>query len=177
MAKKAITLDNLPAIAGRLKQIRTTAGKTQTALGAILGLAPAYIQRYESGTIEPPLAYLAWFAQHFQVSIDWIMTGQEPCAEGAQLPAGKDYVDLPLWSQERLAASERNLINWTLEVLRSGDLLPKAANALESSIEALRDAVERDAKRPRAPAREDKGGQGGPSGDGQQVKKRTARSS
>lgn len=57
-------------------------------------------------------------------------------------------------------------------------ILPKAANALESSIEALRDAVERDAKRPRqrAPAREAKGGQGGPSGDGQQLKKRAARS-
>jgi hypothetical protein len=140
--------------------------------------APAKPGQKQRKVKAPSVETLLKISKEFHVSVNFLLTGREPYAEAPQLPAGKDYVDLPLWNQALLVERERLLVNWTLEVLRSGDLLPKAATAMESNIEALRDAVERDANRPRPrdPTREEKGGQRRPSGDGQQIKKRAARS-
>lgn len=112
------------------------------------------------------------------MSVDWLLTGEQPNIEVGNLPDGKDYVDLPSWNQAPLDDAERDLMNCTLDVLRSGDKLPNVATALETSINSLRDTVERDANRPRSrtPSWESPGSQKQASVGGQQGRRRAKRS-
>lgn len=56
----------------RLRELRTAAKMSQTALGNAIGITIKQIQRYEMGTSEPTLSKLIALADVFGVSIDYL---------------------------------------------------------------------------------------------------------
>jgi transcriptional regulator with XRE-family HTH domain len=64
-----ITKNNIPE---RLKTLREEAKLTQTEVASMVGLTQNAIFRYESGRNEPPCSVLLWYADYFQVSLDYI---------------------------------------------------------------------------------------------------------
>ena len=61
----------------RLRQLRMEKGMTQTALAHSLSVSKAAISTYENGLRNPPDNTLVDMAHFFNVSVDYLMTGEE----------------------------------------------------------------------------------------------------
>lgn len=59
-------------VSKRLRELRENAGITQKEIAEMLNVKPATISRYENGTNEPDTKTLRWYAEHFDVTLDWI---------------------------------------------------------------------------------------------------------
>lgn len=62
----------------RLRQLRTARGWSQEALAEQLGLSRQAVQKWESGAARPDMDNLVTLSRLFRVSLDWLVTGQEP---------------------------------------------------------------------------------------------------
>jgi len=56
----------------RLKTLRTKNRYSQTQIADMCGVTQATIGRYETGVAEPPIDKLLWYAEQFEVSLDYI---------------------------------------------------------------------------------------------------------
>ncbi len=56
----------------RLKILRTENRYSQTQIADMCGVTQATIGRYETGVAEPPIEKLLWYAEQFEVSLDYI---------------------------------------------------------------------------------------------------------
>lgn len=56
----------------RLKTLRTENRYSQTQIADMCGVTQATIGRYETGVAEPPIEKLLWYAEQFEVSLDYI---------------------------------------------------------------------------------------------------------
>ncbi|MCL2227744.1 MAG: helix-turn-helix domain-containing protein [Oscillospiraceae bacterium] len=56
----------------RLKQLREGATLSQMKLGGLNGVNQSNLARYENGKAVPPLKLLLWYADYFDVSMDYI---------------------------------------------------------------------------------------------------------
>ena len=76
--------------AGRLKELRTTAGLRQKDLADALGVAQTTIANYEQGARFPDEKNLRRLADHFDVSLDYLMgrTDVNLAARDVQFPGG-----------------------------------------------------------------------------------------
>ena len=73
------------AIVGeRLRILRNGLRISQTKLGELIGTTQHCINRYETGVSSPPLKVLLWYADHFDVSLDYIFGRTDT-------PQGKTY--------------------------------------------------------------------------------------
>jgi transcriptional regulator with XRE-family HTH domain len=59
-------------ISKRLKALRESVGLSQNKLGKLVGLPQSSINRYEQAQSAPSPATLRWYADHFDVSMDYI---------------------------------------------------------------------------------------------------------
>ena len=59
-------------VANRLKQLRESVHLSQMKLCALNGCLQASLARYEQGKATPPLKLLVWYADHFDISLDYI---------------------------------------------------------------------------------------------------------
>ncbi|MDR2570577.1 MAG: helix-turn-helix domain-containing protein, partial [Oscillospiraceae bacterium] len=59
-------------IGERLKQLRDSAKLSQMKIGDLNGVNQSNLARYENGKAIPPLSLLLWYADHFDVSMDFI---------------------------------------------------------------------------------------------------------
>ncbi len=59
-------------IGARLKKLRVEARYSQKQLADLCATTQATIGRYETGVAEPPLQKLLWYADFFDVSLDYI---------------------------------------------------------------------------------------------------------
>jgi len=59
-------------IGEKLRQLRDNANLTQVALASKMGLTQSTINRYENGHSEAPYHVLLWYADYFNVSLDYI---------------------------------------------------------------------------------------------------------
>ena len=71
-------------VAQRLKSLRESVGVSQAKLAALMGATQASVNRYENGQSSPPLKILRWYADFFDVSLDYIFARTEQ-------PEGKLY--------------------------------------------------------------------------------------
>jgi len=55
-----------------LKNLRTVAGYSQKELAEMAGTYQGSIAKIELGTADPSCKILRWYADHFDVSLDWI---------------------------------------------------------------------------------------------------------
>ena len=75
-------------VAQRLKSLRESVGVSQAKLAALMGTTQASVNRYENGQSSPPLKILRWYADFFDVSLDYIFAITEQ-------PEGKLYEHKP----------------------------------------------------------------------------------
>jgi transcriptional regulator with XRE-family HTH domain len=59
-------------VANRLKQLRESVHLSQMKLCALNDCQQASLARYEQGKATPPLKLLLWYADHFDISLDYI---------------------------------------------------------------------------------------------------------
>lgn len=59
-------------IASRIKKLREMNGLSQAQLAKEIGTTQASVARYEKGTVFPQETHLLWYADRFNVSLDWI---------------------------------------------------------------------------------------------------------
>lgn len=57
----------------RLKELRKETGKTQAQIAEILSVRQNTYSQYENGQREIPLSMLIFLAQHYDVSVDYIL--------------------------------------------------------------------------------------------------------
>ena len=75
-------------VAQRLKSLRESVGVSQAKWAALMGATQASVNRYENGQSSPPLKILRWYADFFDVSLDYIFARTEQ-------PEGKLYEHKP----------------------------------------------------------------------------------
>lgn len=75
-------------IANRLKGLRESVNSSQAKLAALMGATQASVNRYENGQTTPPLKILLWYADFFDVSMDYIFARTEQ-------PEGRLYEHKP----------------------------------------------------------------------------------
>ena len=75
-------------VAQRLKSLRESVGVSQAKLAALMGTTQASVNRYENGQSSPPLKILRWYADFFDVSLDYFFARTEQ-------PEGKLYEHKP----------------------------------------------------------------------------------
>ena len=75
-------------VAQRLKSLRESVGLSQAKLATLMGATQASVNRYENGQSSPPLKILRWYADFFDVSLDYIFARTEQ-------PEGKLYEHKP----------------------------------------------------------------------------------
>ena len=68
-------------IGERLKQLRDGAKLSQMKIGKLSGVNQSNLARYENGKAIPPLKLLLWYADYFDVSLDFIF-GRTDSPEG-----------------------------------------------------------------------------------------------
>jgi len=59
-------------VAARLKTLRESVKVSQSKIALLVGTTQASINRYENGIGSPPLKVLLWYADYFDVSMDYI---------------------------------------------------------------------------------------------------------
>ena len=59
-------------ISARVKELRDESGLSQVEIAKQLGITQATVARYEKGINFPQPEHLLWYADNFNVSLDWI---------------------------------------------------------------------------------------------------------
>lgn len=72
----------------RLKTLRTNSSLSQSKVANLLGTTQASVNRYENGLCTPPVKVLLWYADFFDVSMDYIFARTDN-------PQGKLYENKP----------------------------------------------------------------------------------
>ncbi len=62
----------------RLYDLRKKAGLSQEELAGLLHVTRQAVQKWEAGTSRPDMDNLTALARYFNVTLDWLITGQEP---------------------------------------------------------------------------------------------------
>lgn len=75
-------------VAQRLKSLRESVNLSQAKIAALMNTTQASINRYENGQSSPPLKVLLWYADFFDVSMDYIFARTDE-------PQGKLYEHKP----------------------------------------------------------------------------------
>jgi repressor LexA len=81
-------------IGARLKTLRESLGASQAKLGKLAGLSQAAVNRYENGQALVPVKVLLWYADYFDVSLDYL------CGR-TDKPQGKLYECKPKLSNSK----------------------------------------------------------------------------
>ena len=92
----------METVGKRLKALRHTTGLSQTALAKIADSNQSSINRYELDQSETPYRILLWYADHFDVSLDYIFCRTDN-------PHGKYYEYQPEMVKEKL----KNKAEWS----------------------------------------------------------------
>ena len=75
-------------VAQRLKNLRESVSLSHAKIAALMGATQASVNRYENGQTTPPLKILLWYADFFDVSMDYIFARTEQ-------PEGRLYEHKP----------------------------------------------------------------------------------
>ena len=86
----------MPTIGNRLKELRTTNGKSQKAISEMAGSSQSSINRFENDQSEAPYHVLLWYADYFDVSMDYIFCRTDK-------PQGKLYEYTPETLKKRMS--------------------------------------------------------------------------
>lgn len=65
-------MNELEKMAANLKELRSKAGMTQIEIAEILDVNKTTVMRWETGGATPDVKTILWYADRFDVSLDWI---------------------------------------------------------------------------------------------------------
>ena len=71
----------MEVVAKRMRSLRESASLSQAKIAAMIGVTQTSINRYENGQASPPLETLLWYADFFDVSMDYLF-GRTDAPEG-----------------------------------------------------------------------------------------------
>ncbi|MFZ5974251.1 MAG: helix-turn-helix domain-containing protein [Bacillota bacterium] len=83
-------------VSSRLKLLRESINASQSTIAGMVGLTQSSINRYENGQAEAPYKVLLWYADYFNVSMDYIFGRTDQ-------PQGKLYDYQPKKIKEKMA--------------------------------------------------------------------------
>ena len=83
-------------VGNRLKLLRESIHSSQSKIAKMVDLTQSSINRYENGYAEAPYKILLWYADHFDVSMDYIFGRTDQ-------PQGKTYCYQPEKVKEKMA--------------------------------------------------------------------------
>jgi len=83
----------LEVISKRLKQLREDAGLSQSKIGQLVGVPQSSIYRYEQGQSTPSPKTFRWYADYFDVSLDYLF-GRTDDPHGAHYECNPKYETL-----------------------------------------------------------------------------------
>ena len=86
-------------IGSRLKALRATTGKSQQVISEMAGSTQSSINRFENDQSEAPYRVLLWYADYFDVSMDYIYCRTDN-------PQGKLYTYTPETLKKRMNDKE-----------------------------------------------------------------------
>ena len=92
----------MTTIGNRLKDLRATTGKSQQGIADMAGSTQSSINRFENDQSEAPYRVLLWYADYFDVSMDYIYCRTDN-------PQGKLYTYTPETLKNRMKDSDE----WT----------------------------------------------------------------
>ena len=101
----------------RLYELRKKSGLSQEGLADLLGVTRQAVQKWEAGASRPDMDNLAALARYFNVTLDYLVTGQEPPAPAAQTTIVNNYYQR--WHYEY--KSQRTLFGLPLVHIRLWD--------------------------------------------------------
>ena len=101
----------------RLYELRKKAGLSQEGLADLLGVTRQAVQKWEAGAARPDMDNLAALARYFSVTLDYLVTGQEPPAPEGHTTIVNNYYQR--WRYEY--KSKRTLFGLPLVHIRFGD--------------------------------------------------------
>jgi transcriptional regulator with XRE-family HTH domain len=87
-------------IGERLRDLRSKEQLSQMSIAKLIGANQASVNRYEKGITSPPLDFLLWFADYFDVSLDYIFGRTD-------VPQGKLYNYQPQPFKEKFEDKEQ----------------------------------------------------------------------
>ena len=85
----------MPTIGSRIKELRATTGKSQEKLSKMFDSTQSALNRYENDQTDPPCRILLWYADYFDVSMDYIYCRTDN-------PQGKLYEFKPVIPNDQL---------------------------------------------------------------------------
>lgn len=101
-------------LANRLKELRNTNDLTQSDIANMLGVTQQAVARWENGKSEPDTKTLVWYANYFEVSLDYLLSNNNI----STMPKlSKDQRNL-LRDIESLTNDGRNLIRGMIKSLK-----------------------------------------------------------
>lgn len=109
------TSQNIPSFANRLKQLRMQKGFSQKTFSKSIGMNYTQYNRYEKGETLPSTESLAKLADALEVSVDYLLEGQEEDAAIANLE-DKDLLRL-FTDIEKLPDEKKNAVKLVLEAV------------------------------------------------------------
>lgn len=83
----------MTTLAQRIRALRDSIGVPQTKLAELSGSTQSSINRYENGQANPSFELLVWYADYFDVSLDYIFGRTDK-------PEGKLYSFIPQYSKD-----------------------------------------------------------------------------
>ena len=101
----------------RLYELRKKAGLSQEGLADLLGVTRQAVQKWEAGSSRPDMDNLAALARYFNVSLDYLVTGEERSTPPPAATIINNYY--PRWHYEY--KSQRTLFGLPLVHVRLGD--------------------------------------------------------
>ena len=84
----------------RLRQLRESLGVSQGDIATLAGVKQPTINRYELGMNDPPLERIVWFADYYDVSLDYLLGRTDE-------PRGKLYKYEPEALKEKFQDEEK----------------------------------------------------------------------
>ena len=63
----------MPTYGSRMKGLRAQTGKSQEVFGKLFDCKQSALNRYENDQTEPPFRILLWYADYFDVSLDYLL--------------------------------------------------------------------------------------------------------
>jgi transcriptional regulator with XRE-family HTH domain len=87
-------------VAERLKLLRTSVGLSQKKIAEMMGIRQASINRYETEKAIPSAKYMIWYADYFDVSLDYIYGRTDK-------PQGKLYDYNPAALKDKITGQEQ----------------------------------------------------------------------
>ena len=138
----------------RLDELRNRYGLSKGEFADRVGMAQIF-SRYKEpkpGAKErkiqaPSVDTLLSIASVFHTSVDWLLTGNDPCVSAQQplrVEDGKDWIRLPEHDPRRLSQPDREALEDTLLVLRSPEIEGGYSESLYNNIKSFAHSVRRE---------------------------------